>query len=148
MSFAVAHGIRGVGVYDLDSQGQPALRQTLWTGGIVRSVAVRQGVLAVARQDGAVKLYRLGDPIREAGKIHGLGQIDRVRLVGGRLWVLSKKNDRVKVFSIADPDAPVPLGSFTEEAAGSFRSQWLGSRVYTYGQTGHLLEVKHVEARP
>jgi hypothetical protein len=140
----LAHGILGVGVYTLDGLGQPTYRQTLWAGGVVRSVAVRQGVLAAARQGGGVKLFRLGETIQAAGTIQAPGLIDRVRFVGGRLWVLSKQGSRVDIYSVDDPDAPALLGSFTEDAAETFRSQWLGARVYTY--RGHWLEAKHVTA--
>jgi hypothetical protein len=168
----VAQGILGVGVYDLDGQGQPSLRQTLSPGGIVRSVAARKGVLAAARKGvlaaarkgvlgasrkgvlgaarkgGAVTLYRLGDAIQPAATIHGLGKIDRVRFVGGRLFVLSKKDDQVAIYSVADPDAPVLLGTFTDAAAEIVRSQWLGARMLTLGSGGHALQVSRAQAQP
>jgi hypothetical protein len=144
----VAHGIQGVGVYDLDGQGRPTFRQTLGTGGVLRSVAAKGAVLVAARQAGVVRLFRLGETIQPAGSIQGFGQIERVRFVGGRLWILSRKNkqaDQVDIYAVDDPDAPRHLGRITQDAARTFRSQWLGTRVYATSGLGHLLEVSRVE---
>jgi hypothetical protein len=126
-------------------------RQSIYPGGIARSVAAREqagpggrtAVLVAARQDGRLRLYHLGETIRPAAEIKAPGQVKRVRFVGGQLWALSGKGDRVDVYSVDDPDAPVHLGSFTEGAEALFRSVWRGPRAFTH--EGPWLKVRQAQ---
>jgi hypothetical protein len=139
----VAHGVLGVGIYELGPGGQVFWQQTLFGGGIVKSVAARGKVLAAARQDGKIQLYRLGEGVTAAASLRAPGPIERVRFVGGLLWVLSKKHDRVDVYLVEDADTPTHLGSFTRDAALAFRRVWRGPRAYSF--SGPTLEVRRAE---
>jgi hypothetical protein len=139
----VAHGAIGVGVYSLGPSGQVSWQETLREGGIVRSVATTGAVLAAARQDGKIQLYRKGEGVTVAAAMRAPGPLDRVRFVGGLLWVLSRKHDRVDVYLVEDPDAPTHLGGFTLDAALAFRRVWRGPRAYSF--SGPTLEERRAE---
>jgi hypothetical protein len=97
----------------------------------------------VARQDGKIQLYRLGEGVTTAASLWAPGPIDRVRFVGGLLWVLSRKHDRVDIYLVEDADTPTHLGSFTRDAALTFRRVWHGPRAYSF--SGPTLEVRRAE---
>jgi hypothetical protein len=97
----------------------------------------------VARQDGKIQLYRLGESIQAATSLRAPGPIDRVRFVGGLLWALSRRQDRVDVYLVEDADAPTHLGSFTRDAALAFRRVWRGPQAYSF--SGPTLEVRRAE---
>lgn len=128
----VAHGLLGVGVYDIDRTGAPSYHDTLWPGGIIRSVALRNGLLAVARKGGLVKLYDVTGAPLLVGSFQAQGNVSRVRFVAGQLWVLSKQGDRVEVWALPDPAAPELMGEFDQASAALFRARWVGTQVLTF----------------
>jgi hypothetical protein len=138
----VAHGALGIGVYEVDGQGRPVRARTVRPGGVVRTVAVHGDVLAAAQMSGQVKLYRVGSDEELVGTIPAAGPVDRVRFVGGKLWVLRKNGQGVEVYSVVDPAAPVRLGSIETGAREAYREVWRGARRYTY--QGHEVIVDEV----
>lgn len=78
----VAHGILGVGVYDVSDPVAPAWRdQVLWTGGRVTTVAARRNLVAAGRKDGTVILFSTdgGDSMEEEARFEALGRIERLQ---------------------------------------------------------------------
>jgi hypothetical protein len=139
----LAHGLLGVGIYDIDGAGQTSYHDTLWVGGNTRSVAIRGSLLAVARKNGTVELMDVSSTPSLVGSLGAQGQVSRVRFVAGQLWILGKNEDRVEIWSVQDPAAPVRLGAFTQAAAQLFRARWLGTRVLSFD--GPRLQVLRVE---
>ncbi len=128
----VAHGVLGVGIYDVSTQGQPAHKQTIWTGGLVRTVAVQQNLLVAGCRQGGITLYDTSAVPVQVGSIQAQGQISRVRFVAGQLWVLDKHESWVEIWDVSTPSAPVRLGSFSAEAAWHFRALFLGASVLSF----------------
>jgi hypothetical protein len=141
----IAHGLLGVGVYELSGQGQPRHQETIWIGGAARTVAARKGLLAAADPEGIVKLFVLGEDgeVRPAGELRAHGRLDRVRFVGSYLWVRGKDADWAEVWNVRDPAAPVLLGEVTGGALVLMEARFHGDRAF--GHAGDSLLVYRVQ---
>jgi len=139
----VAHGILGVGVYRLSERGALTYQGSVIPGGLVRSVAAIRDLVAAARRGGTIHLYRRAGGLSPAGQVQATGKVSRVRLVGGQLWVLSKKRDRLEIFDVTNPAAPTRLAALTAGAAEVFRRRLGGPFAFTF--SGHLLRVQRAE---
>jgi hypothetical protein len=128
----LAHGLLGVGVYAIGSGGQPAYVQSICTGGVVRSVAVQKDLLAAASLFGEVKLYRLGDTIASAGELQARGKVDRVRFIGGYLWVRGKRGGWAEVWDVRDSANPVQVGEVTGSGLALMEAVFYGDRAYGF----------------
>jgi hypothetical protein len=130
----VAHGIFGVGVYDIRNPVSPEwIDAIMWTGGRVVTVAARKELLAVGRKDGHVLLYDIAaGGVEQVGELNASGRISRLDFRAGYLWVLGHRETAVEVFDLEDPANPVREGSFSAGAAEHFQARTLGARAITF----------------
>ena len=136
----IAHGIFGVGIYSISDRGEVSYQDSLIPGGLVRSVAADRRLLAAARRDGRIQLYSLEGGVSPAGQVRAAGQISRIRLVAGKLWVLSMNEARLEIFDLTDLTAPARIGDVTANAAEIFRRRFAGPLAFSY--SGHWLRIR------
>jgi hypothetical protein len=128
----VAHGIFGVGVYDLSQPHAPAWQEQIHPPGRIVGVAANRSILVAARKNGTIYLYDIADGAQLLGEINARGRLSRVAFVAGHLWVLGQKGDWVDVFDLSDPGSPVELGGFTQNAAAHFRARFKGMHAFSF----------------
>ena len=143
----VAHGIFGVGLYDLTSPTDPAWMDQLCGQGRTVAVAARRDLLAAGSARGEVKLFDITGSPQPVGTLSAAGRLSRLRIVDGTLWVLSRRGRRLEVFDVEDPATPVWLGELTgDEARRYFHARFRGTTAFSI--QGHAVEALAVQAAP
>jgi hypothetical protein len=129
----VAHGIFGIGIYDISNPRQPQWESAiLWIGGRTVAVAANRDLLAVGRAEGRVILYDISGEPKRLGQIDAKGRLSRLAFRNGRLWVLGKRSNWVEIFDVTDPAAPTETGEVTAGGTEQFHSRLSGSWAYTF----------------
>ncbi|MFH2010162.1 MAG: hypothetical protein ABI333_26425 [bacterium] len=142
----VAHGALGVGVYDLSDPGVPCWTDQLDPGGQIRTVAAREGLLAAGGMKGTIFLYDLSGGPTSVGQIQAKGQISRIKLVAGQLWLLDKNGDWAEIYDVRDPAAPVKVGELSKDAQLYFNGKLRGSHAYSFH--GNRVDVYEIRPTP
>jgi len=83
-------------------------------------------MISVTRSYAPVRIYDISAGIEHKSTLSASGRVSRLRFVNGRLWVLSKRGDRVAVFDLTQPDPGVAVGEITQDAARYFYTRYCG----------------------
>jgi hypothetical protein len=133
----VAHGILGVGAYDVSDPQSIGWTGQLWPGGRIVTVAVmgRGGWLAAGRANGKVYICDLTAAQPEVvAELDASFRLSEIAFRQGRLWVLSKKGDRAEIFERTADGSWEKAGEVTGGARKQFFGKTSGARGYTIGK--------------
>lgn len=139
------HSCGGNGHGNGHGQGKGGNQGSGSCGKIVSVAAAGQRLLVAAEESGAVYLYDLrnGRTLAATFQLPGGGKLERVRMRGRQLWVLTDHPEQVTVYDVGDPATPQLLGQFQNGAAEEFRARYAGVRRYSFGS--NLVSVYRLE---
>ncbi len=131
----VAHGILGIGVYDVSDPQNPVWIRQIWPGGRIETVSIHRGLLGAGRKNGRVYLYDIrGGEHEPVGEVNAGWALDRVEFKDGRLWVLRNNGNAAAVFEQNPEREWVKVGEVTNEAIRHLFGRTSGARGYTIGR--------------
>jgi len=131
----VAHGILGLGIYDVGDPQHPVWMDQIWPGGRIETVSIARGLLAAGRSNGKVYIYDIEGISPELKETVDAGwKLDKVEFREGKLWVLKNNGKRAAIFGKNEQGEWEKVGEVTDKAKKYFFARTRGARGYTIGK--------------